>query len=107
MQALFGEYIYIYSNIYIYIYTRVLPSISIDDDRFEEYGVLMALQEIWLVLMLWTGLEDLGALDYLVCQERLAERVFWTSLDRLGRGHLDEFESCGRPTAPERRGTID
>ena len=44
----------------IYVSTRVLPSISIDDDRFEEYGVLMALQEVWLVLMLWTGLEDLG-----------------------------------------------
>ena len=48
--------------IYIYTYTSVLPSISIDDDRFEEYGVLMALQEGWLVLMLWTGLEDLGVL---------------------------------------------
>ena len=36
----------------------MLPSISIDDDRFEEYGVVMALKEVWLVLMLWTGLED-------------------------------------------------
>ena len=38
-------------TIYIYIYTRVLPSISIDDDRFDGHGVLMTSQRVWPVLM--------------------------------------------------------
>ena len=85
----------------------MLPSISIDDDRFEEYGVVMASKEVWLVLMLWTGLEDLEALGHLVYQERPAERLFWSTLAILRRGYLDGFEPCGSAKASRRIGIND
>ena len=85
----------------------MLPSISIDDDRFQEYGVIMALKKVWLVLMLWTGLEDLEALGHLVYQERPAERLFWSALGILRRGYLDSFELRGSANASGRIRTTD
>ena len=50
------------------------------------YGVLLALQEFWLVLIHWTGLEDLGGQGDLEARGPSAGPTFGTNLATLGRG---------------------
>ena len=78
----------------------MLPSISIDDDRFAEHGALMALQEVTLVLIPRTGEEHLAKQSGIWKGKgttEIRQNRFFGNLERYGDPLGDPWDVRGSP----------